>query len=404
MTPIPKSILFAGGVATAIAAMIVSYFAATRRPPGADAPAPVASIAPSSIAPKTPDSPPTTVAPTPSPFGAVSTSRPQFDVVRVEPTGDTVVAGTAEPNSIVALMNKGEKVAEAKADSAGQFVILPPALKPGEHLLTLRSTGVKGDIESEQNVATSVPKKAGDQVIAALASPNEPTRLLNDAGKPSPSSQSVAIATAEAGEDGSFLASGVAAPGSSIRLYLNDSFVAPVQAGPDGKWSLKIGRGMSSGHYDIRADAVDPASGKVTARAAAPFDYPEMKTAARTPPAPTASKEAAGAPTKRDVATAPPGNREAAKAPSGNAEPAKGPAGTSATTVAAVPIKPGETLVAEIQSVTVERGDSLWRISRKVLGQGVRYTQIYEANATQIRDPNRIWPGQIFVAPKSTAN
>jgi nucleoid-associated protein YgaU len=73
---------------------------------------------------------------------------------------------------------------------------------------------------------------------------------------------------------------------------------------------------------------------------------------------------------------------------------------TPVATPAAAPLAAGVALVPEIQSVTVERGDSLWRISRRVLGRGVRYTQIYEANAGQIRDPNRIWPGQIFVAPK----
>ena len=59
----------------------------------------------------------------------------------------------------------------------------------------------------------------------------------------------------------------------------------------------------------------------------------------------------------------------------------------------------GVAVVKEIQSVTVLRGDSLWRISRRVLGKGIRYTQIYEAITTQIRDPNRIWPGQVLVAP-----
>ena len=84
------------------------------------------------------------------------------------------------------------------------------------------------------------------------------------------------------------------------------------------------------------------------------------------------------------------------------ASEAAAPAGTAApvATGAAQTLGAGVALVPEIQSVTVERGDSLWRISRRVLGRGVRYTQIYEANAGQIRDPNRIWPGQIFVAPK----
>ena len=47
--------------------------------------------------------------------------------------------------------------------------------------------------------------------------------------------------------------------------------------------------------------------------------------------------------------------------------------------------------------------DSLWRISRRVYGAGVRYTVIFDANQEQIRDPNLIFPGQIFVLPGEAA-
>lgn len=59
-------------------------------------------------------------------------------------------------------------------------------------------------------------------------------------------------------------------------------------------------------------------------------------------------------------------------------------------------------VVASIETRTVVRGDSLWRISRKVFGHGIRYTLIYEANADQIRDPSLIYPGQVFVLPHMT--
>jgi nucleoid-associated protein YgaU len=49
--------------------------------------------------------------------------------------------------------------------------------------------------------------------------------------------------------------------------------------------------------------------------------------------------------------------------------------------------------------VIIRRGDSLWRISQRVYGQGVRYTTIYLANRDQIRDPNKIYPGQVFGVP-----
>jgi nucleoid-associated protein YgaU len=53
------------------------------------------------------------------------------------------------------------------------------------------------------------------------------------------------------------------------------------------------------------------------------------------------------------------------------------------------------------ETVIIRRGDNLWRISRRMLGQGIRYTVIYEANRDQIRDPALIYPGQVFDVPES---
>jgi len=53
----------------------------------------------------------------------------------------------------------------------------------------------------------------------------------------------------------------------------------------------------------------------------------------------------------------------------------------------------------KIATMVVSRGDSLWRISRLTYGAGTRYALIYKANRVQVRDPNRIYPGQIFVLP-----
>jgi nucleoid-associated protein YgaU len=58
-------------------------------------------------------------------------------------------------------------------------------------------------------------------------------------------------------------------------------------------------------------------------------------------------------------------------------------------------------IVPEVSTATVTRGDSLWRISRLRFGKGTRYTIIYEANASQIRNPNRIYPGQVLVMPQN---
>ncbi|MBR0683196.1 LysM peptidoglycan-binding domain-containing protein [Roseomonas eburnea] len=53
--------------------------------------------------------------------------------------------------------------------------------------------------------------------------------------------------------------------------------------------------------------------------------------------------------------------------------------------------------------VVVERGTNLWRIARATYGQGPRYTVIYQANRGQIRDPGRIFPGQVLDVPGGQA-
>jgi hypothetical protein len=51
-------------------------------------------------------------------------------------------------------------------------------------------------------------------------------------------------------------------------------------------------------------------------------------------------------------------------------------------------------------TVTVLQGNSLWRIARRLYGQGMAYTVIFEANRERIKDPDRIYPGQVFSVPE----
>ena len=60
---------------------------------------------------------------------------------------------------------------------------------------------------------------------------------------------------------------------------------------------------------------------------------------------------------------------------------------------------PSAVIGTKSATATVSRGDSLWRISHRTLGAGQRYALIYRANKQQIRNPNLIYPGQVFVLP-----
>ena len=59
-----------------------------------------------------------------------------------------------------------------------------------------------------------------------------------------------------------------------------------------------------------------------------------------------------------------------------------------------------EALSAQRQ-VVIQRGDNLWNIAEVRFGDGFKYTVIYDANVDQIRDPDLIFPGQIFDVPNS---
>jgi nucleoid-associated protein YgaU len=49
---------------------------------------------------------------------------------------------------------------------------------------------------------------------------------------------------------------------------------------------------------------------------------------------------------------------------------------------------------------TVEKGDTLWAIASKTLGNGSRYTEIFEANKPMLKHPDKIYPGQVLRIPQ----
>lgn len=61
-----------------------------------------------------------------------------------------------------------------------------------------------------------------------------------------------------------------------------------------------------------------------------------------------------------------------------------------------------EAILVSAGQVVVQPGNSLWRIASRVYGEGTLYTEIYQANVEQIRDPDLIYPGQIFALPEPT--
>jgi hypothetical protein len=88
---------------------------------------------------------------------------PVFDIARIDPTGDAVIAGRAAPSVTVELLRNGHVHDRAVADRSGQFVMVPPRLPPGDYELTLRSRQPDGkEATSKRSVVVTLQPKTAE--------------------------------------------------------------------------------------------------------------------------------------------------------------------------------------------------------------------------------------------------
>ncbi len=310
-----------------------------------------------------------------------------------------MIAGTAAAGSEVVVKFDGAEIGKTTANEDGAFVVVPDAPLPsGSGELTIEAKG-KDDLNavaSTQTVAVIVPAAETKQdPLVAVVSPDQPTKVLQ---KPAPqpetqtaaaqpaedSSTSTTIAKTPAAKpvsidavdydgSGNIVFSGDGTPGHTARIYVDNNFLADAPIGADGHWTFSGTADIKTGVHQLRVDSID-ASGKVANRVEVPFfreDQTKVASAAQ-PPAEQGTEPAATTDSSQS------GQQTAAAA-----------AGT-----AAQPDAPRE------GRVVIQPGNNLWRISRVLYGTGQKYTMLYQANKDQIRNPNRIYPGQVFRTPE----
>jgi nucleoid-associated protein YgaU len=162
----------------------------------------------------------------------------------------------------------------------------------------------------------------------------------------------VVVTAVEADTAGSLFVAGTVATRDPIRVYLDGVLLGETKPTEGDTWLLEVHHELAAGTYKIRADQIDPASGEVMVGAEVPFER-EIEVATLRPVGETG-----------------------------------GPGGASAA--GAIP---------DPQTVIVKRYDNLWQISRRMYGNGTRWSTLYVANKEQIRKPRWIFPGQVFTVP-----
>ena len=382
---------------------------------------------------------------------------PVIDTWRVAADGEAVVSGSASPGAAVDVVVDEKTVASGTATASGDFAILftLPA-NPNPSLMWLSMTLPDQDpVASVQMVALGPiegpkPEVAADASAAegtdlALAEPADPPALLlseegavvlQDAAPAVPEADaqpaagptaSVMIDTISYTPDGEVQVGGRGQGGAGLRLYVDNADKLTLQISDAGTWLTTL-PDTPPGIYTLRADQLD-AEGKVTSRFETPFkretlealavasgaDLPEaapQDTAAALPEAPvqpdladttTEVAETAEAPAAPDAApaaaTEPAPDTETAVEPA-PAEVATAEPATAPDAPAVAQADPPATTPAPV-TVTVQPGFTLWGIAQERYGDGILYVQVFEANKDKIKDPNLIYPGQVFSVPES---
>lgn len=371
-----------GGAAAAVVGVV--WFGVVQRPAPGSAPAP--SDAASQAADATPAVDPARLAVPSDPAAAMvadaGAGMPDFDVVRIESDGSALVAGRAPQGAEVAVLVDGVQAALTLADAANRFAVMfaiPPDGRP--RTLTLRMRRADG---TEQLSTVSVfvapilpvgEAPGGGAAPAALLLAGDGVKVIQPPGERlDEAPEGLSIETIAYAADGAVLLSGRGGAGDFIRLYLDNREIATVAVAADGSWAASL-TGIDPGRYQLRADRIDSA-GKVVARFETPF-------ARETHEAVAAALQSAAPPVM----------------PATERPAAAGAGASGAGSATTVPLSPSA--AAAPVTVTVQPGFSLWRIAQENFGAGVLYVKVYEANRQAIRDPDLIYPGQVFTLPRA---
>lgn len=250
---------------------------------------------------------------------------------------DPITPGAEEPIGEVATAEPGDTELTVEADPAPQ-VAAPVA--PAQSVAGLGETPAEDTLEPIAPATTTETSATGSAPPAAaaptLVSDAEGVRVLAPPSAPEAQTD-VSLDVISYDTEGEVVLTGRGT--GAVRLYVNNQPVQVAEVDETGGWSTDLPN-VDPGVYTLRVDQVD-ADGAVTSRIETPFliEEPEVIQAL---PAPEAG----------------------------------------------------------INVHTVQTGNTLWGIARDEYGDGVLYVQVYEANRDVIRDPDLIFPGQVFTLPQ----
>lgn len=327
---------------------------------------------------------------------------PVVDTLRVDADGEVLIAGRADPMAEVAVVVAGQEVARTAADASGGFVTfasLTPSAQTRSMILVVDPDGAAVKSEqsyfiapiaapamevaaleepvSELSVSASEEPSVSeaveeteqhDQAASAVEEDELPAATPNDAETPQePATPTIIVADqdgvrvvqpAGAGPEvldnvaldtitydptGEVQIAGRAQGDGFVTVYLDNQPITTSRIAEGGGWRTDL-PDIDTGVYTLRVDEVDR-KGTVVSRIETPFKREEPEV------------------------------------------------------VAEVLSEQTDEPSFEVAMTTVQPGATLWAIAETRFGAGIRYVEVFEANRDRIKNPDLIYPGQVFRVP-----
>ena len=304
---------------------------------------------------------------------SVSTAEPETDTATSTQSVEIAKTDVSE-DAVSAEQTSSEETLPQKTNEEEQVAKIEPIIEEPEETVTDENSTVvtepatvaTQETETETAVIETVPAQSETVAKAEVSEdgaeiqtlPAEETEkeenteepLVVIAGKDGVkvvqsskqnSSQDVSVDTISYDEAGEVSLTGRGKPSQIVRIYLNNMPISTAAMDATGQWSTALSE-IDAGIYTLRVDELDK-TGNVVSRLETPFKRERRE-------------DLAAYMTSVD-------------------EPAR------------------------INVVTVQPGNTLWAIARKRYGRGILYVRVFEENKDKIRNPDLIYPGQVFSLP-----
>ncbi|HSF91929.1 MAG TPA: LysM peptidoglycan-binding domain-containing protein, partial [Paracoccaceae bacterium] len=263
---------------------------------------------------------------------------PTFDLVRVENDGSALIAGTAAPNSEVTILAEGVEIGKTTASSSGEFVAMvqTPPSDVGQSLQIAARSGAILTLSKETIIVLPVLKTVENAPEAPAIIKSTPDEIIIIQPTSVAYPDQVTLDLISYDDAGELQLAGRGTPDHDVRVYVDNRPAGRTTISSSGSWRVTLS-GLQAGRYVLRLDELD--GERVSSRFETPFQR-------------------------------------------------------------AFPEEVREVMARGGGNYTVQPGNTLWYIATQYYGQGLRYHQIFGANQDKIRDPDLIYPGQVFDIPQ----